>query len=232
MPGHQPEEFRPILEGIGIESTPTEFQTRRSVSRGTCLAHMRPSLMESFKAHARLLFGLLAVMWGLEILDFLLPFIHLDRFGIRPRSVGGLLGIPLAPFLHLGFRHLISNSIPFLVLGALVMTSGMRAFRSVSIMVVVLGGLVVWVFGATNSVHIGASGLIFGYLGFLLSRGIFEKSTRSILISLILLVAYGGMIHGVLPGQAGISWLGHLGGFLAGITAAARLVPHPRRKVR
>lgn len=181
---------------------------------------MRPTLIESIKAHAGLLFGLLAVMWGVEILDFLLPFLDLDRFGIRPRTAGGLLGIPLSPFLHAGFPHLISNSIPFLVLGALVMASGMRAFAGVSLAVIVLGGLGVWVFGSANSIHIGASGLIFGYLGFLLSRGYFERSARWILISIGLLIVYGGVIHGVLPGQAGVSWLGHLCGFLSGIGVA------------
>lgn len=181
---------------------------------------MRPTLIESIKAHAGLLFGLLAVMWGIEILDFLSPFIDLDRFGIRPRRAGGLLGIPLSPFLHADFPHLVSNSIPFLVLGALVMTSGMRAFAGVSISVILLGGLGVWLFGRSNSIHIGASGLIFGYLGFLLSRGFFERNTKWILISIGLLITYGGVIHGVLPGQAGISWLGHLCGFLAGVGVA------------
>ena len=183
-------------------------------------ACMRPTLLESIKAHAGLLFGLLAVMWGVEILDFLLPFAHLDRFGIRPRTAAGLLGIPLSPFLHGGFPHLVSNSIPFLVLGALVMTSGMRAFVGVSIAVTVAGGLGVWVFGSGNSIHIGASGLIFGYLGFLLSRGVFERSLKWALISFVLLVVYGGVLHSVLPGRDGVSWLGHLCGFFAGIGVA------------
>jgi membrane associated rhomboid family serine protease len=181
---------------------------------------MRPTLIESIKAHAGLLFGLLAVMWGVEILDFLLPFIDLDRFGIRPRTAAGLLGIPLSPFLHAGFPHLISNSIPFLVLGALVMASGMRAFAGVSLAVIVFGGFGVWLFGRGNSIHVGASGLIFGYLGFLLSRGVFERSARWMLISIGLLIVYGGVIHGVLPGKSGVSWLGHLCGFLAGIGVA------------
>ncbi len=192
--------------------------------------YMRPTLIETIKAHAGLLFGLLAVMWGVEILDFLLPFIDLDRFGIRPRTTGGLLGIALSPFLHAGFPHLVSNSIPFLVLGALVMASGMRAFVAVSLAVIVFGGLGVWVFGWGNSVHIGASGLIFGYLGFLLSRGFFERSTRWILISIGLLIVYGGVIHGVLPGNAGVSWLGHLCGFLVGI-GVARVMFSGRAKV-
>ena len=186
---------------------------------------MRPSLFDSIKSHAGLLFGLLALMWGIEILDFLLPIIQLDRFGIRPRSIAGLPGIILSPILHLGFPHLISNSIPFLILGGMVMTSGARIFASVSAIVIILGGLGVWIFGGANTIHIGASGLIFGYLGFLLSRGIFERNALWILISTGIMLAYGGMLYGVLPGQRGISWLGHLCGFLAGIASARLLFP-------
>jgi membrane associated rhomboid family serine protease len=194
---------------------------------------MRPSLFDSIKSHAGLIFGLLALMWGIEILDFLLPIIQLDRFGIRPRSIAGLPGIILSPILHLGFPHLISNSIPFLILGGMVMTSGARIFASVSAIVIILGGLGVWIFGGANTIHIGASGLIFGYLGFLLSRGIFERNALWILISTGIMLAYGGMLYGVLPGQRGISWLGHLCGFLAGIASARLLFPsRPKYKTR
>jgi membrane associated rhomboid family serine protease len=194
---------------------------------------MRPSLFDSIKSHAGLLFGLLALMWGIEILDFLLPIIQLDRFGIRPRSIAGLPGIILSPILHLGFPHLISNSIPFLILGGMVMTSGARIFASVSAIVIILGGLGVWIFGGANTIHIGASGLIFGYLGFLLSRGIFERNALWILISTGIMLAYGGMLYGVLPGQRGISWIGHLCGFLAGIASARLLFPsRPKHKTR
>jgi membrane associated rhomboid family serine protease len=159
-------------------------------------------------------------MWAVEILDFVLPFARLDGFGIRPRSQAGLWGIPLSPFLHFGFRHLISNSIPFLLLGGLVMIGGLRRFFLLSLWITLAGGLGVWLLGAGGSVHAGASLLIFGYLGFLLSRGIAERSVRGILLSLAILSGYGGMLFGVLPGQPGISWLGHLCGFLAGVAGA------------
>ncbi len=190
---------------------------------------MRPSLYETIKSHAGLLFGLLAVMWAVELVDFLLPFADLDRFGIRPRSSGGLIGIVLSPFLHGGFGHLVANSLPFLVLGGLVMFGGGRVFAGVSLWVVFVGGFGVWVFGRAGTVHIGASLLIFGYLGFLLSRGVFERSVVWVLVSVAILVAYGGMIHGVLPGRPGISWLGHLCGFLAGVSAAWLMFPKSGR---
>lgn len=159
-------------------------------------------------------------MWLVEVVDFVLPMVRLDGFGIHPRTSRGLMGIGLSPFLHVGFGHLVSNSIPFLLLGGLVMTSGLRLFVLVSLWVVLAGGGGVWLLGGAGTVHLGASLLIFGFLGFLLSRGIFERSVGGVLLALGLLFGYGGMLYGVLPGQPGISWLGHLCGFLAGIAGA------------
>ena len=180
---------------------------------------VRP-LLQSIKQHAVLLFGLLAIMWAVEAVDFLLPMVNLDQLGIRPRTERGLLGILLSPFLHVGFGHLLSNSLPFLLLGGLVMTGGRRQFLLLSLWVTLIGGSGVWLLGGSRTVHLGASLLIFGYLGFLLSCGIARRSIGGVLISLGLLFGYGGMLYGVLPGQPGISWLGHLCGFLAGIAGA------------
>ena len=170
-----------------------------------------------------LLFGLLAIMWVIEVVDLLLPM-DLDQYGIRPRSGRGLPGILLSPFLHVGFGHLLSNSLPFLLLGGLVMTGGRRQFLLLSVWVTLVGGSGVWLMGGSRTVHLGASLLIFGYLGFLLTRGIARRSIAGVLLSIGLLIGYGGMLYGVLPGQPGISWLGHLCGFLAGI-AGAWLLP-------
>lgn len=177
-------------------------------------------LADSIRDHALTLFGLLGAMWVAEGLDFLLPFWEADQLGIRPRSLAGLAGIPLAPFLHGGFGHLIANSVPFIVLGGLVMLGGRATFWAVTVFVALAGGLGVWLLAPGHSVHIGASGLIFGYLGFLLSRGLFERSIGWVLVAGALLLAYGGMIFGVLPGQPGISWQGHLFGFLSGVLGA------------
>jgi len=185
-------------------------------------------LLQSLKEHATLLLGLLALMWGVEIVDHVLPFARLDSLGIRPRSQSGLWGIPLSPFLHFGFAHLVSNSIPFLLLGGLVMTGGLRRFVMLSVWVTVIGGSGVWLLGAGGTVHAGASLLIFGYLGFLLSRGVAERSVGGVVVSLGILLGYGGMLYGVLPGQPGISWLGHLSGFLAGVAGAFLLAGNSR----
>jgi len=180
------------------------------------------SLLTTIKDNGVLLFGLLGIMWAVRIVD-LLPFVHLNRFGIRPRSFAGLFGILCAPFLHAGFGHLIANSVPFIILGGLVLLGGRGLFWSVTSIVALAGGLAVWFFAGSSTNHIGASGLIFGYLGFLLARGYFEGSLFWIVTALVILAVYGSLLFGVLPIRAGVSWQSHLFGFLAGI-AAARLL--------
>ncbi len=165
----------------------------------------------------------LAVLWGLEAFDFVLGG-YLDRFGIRPRRLDGLSGILFAPFLHGGFAHLAANSSVLVVFGGLILLRSRKEFALVSVITTLLGGLGVWLLGSLfsvgNAVHIGASGVIFGYFGYLLSMGIFERKVGSILLSVALAVGYGGVIFGVLPGQEGVSWESHLFGFLAGVLCA------------
>lgn len=163
--------------------------------------------------------GLLALMWGVEIVDFFLRG-RLDWFGIIPRTTVGLGGIVFAPFLHGNFRHLIANSVPFIVLGWLVMLRCTSDFWVVSGVSMLVGGFGAWLFGAPRSVHIGASGVIFGYFGFLLVRAWLEKSVSSILLALIAAGLYGGLIWGVLPLQRGVSWQAHLFGLIGGGIAA------------
>ncbi|MBK1854915.1 rhomboid family intramembrane serine protease [Verrucomicrobiaceae bacterium 5K15] len=176
-------------------------------------------LVTAVKDNLLLLLGLVALAWGLEGIDFVFRG-FLDRFGIQPRAIASLPGILFAPFLHLGFTHLISNTVPFLILGSLVLVGGRKAFLSASLFIIVVGGAALWLFGPSHTNHIGASGLIFGYLGFLLTRGIVGKSGFWIVVSIGIILLYGGMLRGVLPGQPGISWQGHLFGFVAGMLAA------------
>jgi membrane associated rhomboid family serine protease len=182
------------------------------------------SLLDAIKDHLFLLFGLLGLMWLVEILD-LLPFIHFDRYGIHPRSASGLIGIVLAPILHAGFGHLLANSLPFVILGGIVLMGGTQVFWKVTIFVTLAGGFCVWLFAGRFTNHIGASGLIFGYLGFLLARGFFEGSLLWMLVAGVIMLLYGGLLFGVFPSDAGISWQGHLFGFLAGIGAARLIFP-------
>jgi membrane associated rhomboid family serine protease len=144
----------------------------------------------------------------------------LNRFGIIPRSIDGLRGILFAPFLHGNLAHLTANSLSFLVLGWLVLATGRRNFARVSVLAALGSGVTSWVLGAPNSVHIGASGVIFGYLGYLMLSGVFARKFSTIALSVAVTAAWGAMVWGVLPGQMGVSWQGHLGGFVGGVLAA------------
>lgn len=162
------------------------------------------------------------IFWILEIIDFV--FFHrgvgLDQYGIVPHNVIGLRGILFAPFLHGGFRHLIANTLPFITLGWFVMLQETSDFFIVTLITTIVSGLGIWLFGSPNSVHIGASSLIFGYLGFLLLRGFFQRNLPSILLSIVVGIFYGGLIWGVLPTDPRVSWEGHLFGFVGGVISA------------
>lgn len=178
--------------------------------------------------HLSILLTLVALFWAVELIDWLLWTRSLDLYGIRPRTLPGLRQILFAPFLHVGLSHLTANTVPFLVLGWLVMLRSERDFIAVSVIATAISGLGVWLTGPANSVHLGASGVIFGYLGYLLARAFFERSAPAVGLALIAGLLYGGILWGVLPGQAGISWQAHLFGFVGGVLAAYMLA-QPRR---
>jgi membrane associated rhomboid family serine protease len=184
------------------------------------------ALVRELKTQVTILGGFVAFMWLIELVDILVFRQALNIYGILPRQIIGLRGIVFAPFLHGGLGHLIANSLPFLILGWFVMLQETSDFFVVTGITMLVSGLGVWLFGSPG-LHIGASGVIFGYLGFLLLRGYFERNIPSILLSLIVAVLYGSTIWGVLPLQQGISWEGHLFGFIGGVVAARLLT---RRK--
>lgn len=176
----------------------------------------KKSVLKEFK----ILINSVIVLWAIEIVDYAVFNGSLDRYGIQPRQINGLWGIFFAPLLHGGFGHLIANTIPFISLGWLTMLREESDFYIVSILSALIGGVGVWIFGAPNSVHIGASILIYGYLGFLLFRGYFQKNLPSIALSILVAIVYGSLIWGVFPSDIGVSWQGHLFGFIGGAIAA------------
>ncbi|MBC7631733.1 rhomboid family intramembrane serine protease [Aeromicrobium sp.] len=163
--------------------------------------------------------GFVAVLYVIEMIDTTLSG-RLDRYGVHPRSVGGIDGIVFAPLLHGGWGHLIANTVPLLVLGFLVALSGARTWVRVTAIVWVVGGAGVWLFAGSGTNHIGASGVVFGWLAYLIVRGIFTRSLRQIALGVVVLLTYGGVLWGVLPGRPGVSWQGHLFGAVAGALAA------------
>ncbi|MEG5060039.1 rhomboid family intramembrane serine protease [Microcoleus sp. A2-C5] len=181
------------------------------------------SITRELQTHAGILGGFVSLLWAIEIVDVFIFRGALNSYGVRPRSIQGLEGILFMPFLHGSFAHLAANTLPFVTFGWLIMLRETRDFFIVSAVTVLISGLGVWLTGAPNSVHIGASGLIFGYFGFLLLRGYFERSFTSIMISLIVGFFYGSLIWGVLPSQPGVSWQAHFFGFAGGILAAQML---------
>ena len=179
----------------------------------------RPAVPEWLTGRLGLVAGALAIMWVVEILSVGIDSI--DNNGILPRMLDGLDGILWSPFLHSGFPHLISNTIPFAILSGLVLIRGAKRWLSASAIIIGLGGLLVWAFAiGSNENHIGASGWVFGLFGFLVLSAFFERKPLSIGLGLITLFLYGGTIlFGVIP-RDGISWEGHLFGFIAGVVAA------------
>ena len=162
---------------------------------------------------------LLAGMWMLELLDQLSGN-QLDQLGIHAREVDGMPEILTAPFLHAGWDHLMSNSLPFLVLGFLVLLSGLARWLVSSLIIIVISGMTAWLLTPANTIILGASGLIFGWLTYLLARGVWSRRPAQVVIAVLVLLVYGGLIWGVFPSGAGISWQAHLGGAIAGVLAA------------
>jgi membrane associated rhomboid family serine protease len=154
---------------------------------------------------------------------------RLNDDGIVPRTIDGLDGILWAPLLHGSWAHLLANTVPFLVFGFLAMAGGIRQFVLVTATIWLLGGLGVWLVGPPDSSTIGASGLIFGWLVFLLARGFFAHSLKQIALAVVLFLFWGGILWGVLPTQPYISWQAHLFGALAGLLAAWLVASADRR---
>jgi len=179
----------------------------------------RRTLSQTAKAQVTVLGGAIALMW-IVFFASVLSGGHLLVLGIIPRTAIGLRGIFLAPFLHGSVAHLVSNTISFLFLGWLVMLRDRNHFLPVTVYAMLASGITAWLFGAPGSVHIGASGVIFGYLGFLMLAGWYSRSYASIALSILVTIFWGPMVFGVIPASAGISWQAHLGGFLGGILAA------------
>lgn len=163
----------------------------------------------------------ICLIWVVFIFDLILP---LEKLGLVPRSFQGLLGIISMPFLHGNFAHIIGNTLPLITLLALL--AGSRAeSKTIVMMIALLGGSLLWLLGQGNSIHIGASLLIFGLASFLIVSGFIEKRTVPILISLFVVFTYGGtLLMGMLPWQEGVSWDGHLFGAIAGVIVAYGLV--------
>jgi membrane associated rhomboid family serine protease len=166
--------------------------------------------------------GFTLLLWALEAVDAAVDH-RLDQYGVRPRTDEGLLGILFAPLLHGGWAHLEANTVPVLVLGFLTLATGVLRGLLATAVIWLVGGLGVWLVAGDDSVHLGASGLVFGWIVYLAVRGIVNRRLWEIVLGVLVLVIYGGVLWGVLPGQPGVSWQGHLFGAAGGALAAILL---------
>jgi membrane associated rhomboid family serine protease len=163
-----------------------------------------------------------ALMWVVEIVDSALGG-DLDGYGIEPRDPDGLVGVVFAPFLHGGFGHLIGNTIPFLALGFVIALGGAARVLAVTAIVAVVGGLATWLIGPENSNHIGASGIVFGYAAYLVSRFLYTRNALHLGAGVAVVLIWGTtLLIGFVP-TPGVSWQGHLFGAVGGIVAARLL---------
>jgi len=170
--------------------------------------------------------ALLGVLWVVQIVNTVTGD-DLTRFGLRPRELDGLEGVVTSPFLHANAGHLIANSIPFLGLGWVVLTSGLKNWLKATAIIVVVGGLFTWLV-APHGLVIGASGLVFGWLGYLIARAWFARKLAWIIIAIAAAGFFSSMFTGLLPGHRQVSWQAHVGGVLGGILAGYLL--HPRKQ--
>jgi membrane associated rhomboid family serine protease len=177
-------------------------------------------------AGVQVVLALLAAMWVLEVVDVALDH-RLDQYGIEPRDPDGLVGVVAAPFLHADFGHLIANTIPFVTLGIIIGLQGVARVLAVTGIVMVVSGLGTWLIAPDNSIHIGASGVVFGYATYLLARGIFNRDLIEIAIGLGVVAIWGTALLGGLIPQDGVSWQGHFFGAVGGVLAA-RVFARPR----
>jgi membrane associated rhomboid family serine protease len=178
---------------------------------------------------AKILLALVALMWAVEVVDVIADH-QLDQYGIEAREPQGLDGIVTAPFLHVGFGHLISNTIPFVIMGLLIAIEGARRLLAVFAIVALVSGLGTWIVAPEGSIHVGASGVVFGFATYLIARGWFNRRTGQIAIGLVILVIWGGVLVGGLQPREGISWQGHLFGAIGGVVAARVLAGGDRER--
>lgn len=167
--------------------------------------------------------GLIAAVWATHLLNIVLDGALTRRLGLSPRRLDGLDGVVAMPLLHGNWEHLWANTTPLLILGATILTVAPRRFWPATLITVLLGGLLIWLFARGHN-HIGASALVFGWFGFLVALGLFERSAAAALGAVVAIVAYGAQTFlGLLPANTQISWDGHLAGLVAGVAAAWRL---------
>jgi len=196
-----------------------------AVGTTTVANMMNRDHMRVFFRRTAALAAFVALLWAVQVVNWITGYGLNPAFGLIPRHGSGLDGVIAMPLLHRSFSHLMANTPPLLVMGGLLVATTTRGLLSVNAVVIGLGGALVWLFGS-SAIHIGASGLVFGWFGFLIARGLVDRSPITLGAALVVGVLYGSILWGVLPGQPGVSWEAHLFGALAGAAAAFLVRTH------
>jgi membrane associated rhomboid family serine protease len=196
------------------------FTNSRTIKVGAVLANLANqfnAIIAAVSAHAVLAFEIVLALWVIQIINVCSHY-ALNRFGLIPRYGPGLIGIVTSPFLHGNFSHLFLNSIPLFALAALVLIQGVHVFIQVTLVIMFIGGLLVWLFGR-RAVHVGASGVIMGYWAYLLVMAVHEISIMTVILAIICIYYFGSMVMNIFPTDKESSWEGHLFGAVAGVIA-------------
>ena len=196
-----------------------------AVGTTTVANMMNRDHMRVFFRRTAALAAFVALLWAVQVVNWITGYGLNPAFGLIPRHGSGLDGVIAMPLLHGSFSHLMANTPPLLVMGGLLVATTTRGLLSVNAVVIGLGGALVWLFGS-SAIHIGASGLVFGWFGFLIARGLVDRSPITLGAALVVGVLYSSILWGVLPGQPGVSWEAHLFGAIAGAAAAALVRTH------
>jgi membrane associated rhomboid family serine protease len=192
--------------------------TNRSTSRlfRNELGTAEEILEEARKALVVML-SVIAVIWVVQIANWADSYNLDQHYGIIPRDLSHLPDVLLAPFLHVSWTHIEVNSGPLFVFGFLAAFRGVRRFIGVTAVVVVTSGLAVWLFESGNTVTVGASGVIYGYFGYVIVRGLFDRRLLDVLVGLVMALSFAYILIEVVPGTPNVSWMGHLGGLVGGV---------------
>ncbi|MBV2152994.1 rhomboid family intramembrane serine protease [Kitasatospora sp. SUK 42] len=183
-------------------------------------------LLDSRRALLTML-GLQAVIWSVQVVNWLDDYGLSRDFGLRSERVDDLPEMFTMPFLHFSWDHIVANSVPLFVLGFLAAYRGMRKFLLASLVITVSGGLLVWLLESPNHVTAGASGMVYGYFGYVVLRGVLDRNVLDAVVGIVVAAVYSTILIGVLPVAQGVSWLGHLGGLTGGLAAAVLLRSRP-----
>jgi len=163
-------------------------------------------------------FLFVGLLWAIKLIEIVF-FLNLSVFGIYPRTVSGLIGILTSPLIHLNINHLISNSLPLLILGIITFNFYRKIAFEIFVWVYLLSGICVWIVGH-EAYHIGASGLVYGFASFIFFSGLFRREFKALILALLIALVYGGIIWGIFPGHASVSWQAHFYGALIGALCA------------